>query len=1070
MSQQITLDQAFSSVTKAISNPPSNQPDPKKNQLLRKKRNLEIIERNYLIRRFYYPIRQNSEYELEAKTYSIFNHFDFDSPPYNKFSSIKNISANAFWFLICSNYFPYYANELIDQKEYIPEELKKLIDYINNNNISINKKNPNLGDKFNFLKNLKTLVNNFSKKKNNLNEKNNLFQTTSINPNLNSNNQNNSNIININENKSNINISNLSCTNNISSIKSLLENLIKYFEHENETNIPSKIKKDFLLTSNYNRDVRVPEDFELDIKYHTKSFKRFREEVLDKEEQNEEDENDDIVCYVCGDGEYEDDNLILYCSKCNMTVHQKCYGVLVIPEEDWICHLCRAFNDINICNNMECILCPNLGGAMKPCTLRKSTHSYKIMIKNRKNPFLKENNNKIINLNNNLINSISISDDNKDNKNMENNINNNIKNENNNNNNIHENNIFASDISQIPNRENLIPPNPNCIMNIINNNIKTNSSNNDLNSNSNNNNNNNNNNNLTNSLNNNSNNENNIMQNSNILDASCRSSNIKDSDSILSSSSNKINTKEENENNNNPINNNKNLLKKQSQNKRAHNEIYLSEKLAKENAWVHLSCALWLPELNLANFDLKEKIKGVENIPKKRLQEECNICLKCGYGPTIKCEKCDYHFHPECARRLKNFFLEINENENGETTFLAYCNKDAPPKHLKKYELIKQRKRDDIKKFSTLLQKDISSLNKLSDDKQYNIFHPYCYNVNNIEMKKIINEEKKIFKKIGKNNNSNENNNNYIYNNEILNESVKKSINNNSFNYEKSIELTSSEKKCLINAIREMLIDESNLTLEINSEDYSIKTNNNIKLTYDDILYPEKFSWCFLKENQYYLNGISNYETFKIFQSLIPNKIDYAKNILKEKISIPEKPKKHKIKIKQKNKTKKEEELKYCICNKNNKLDNNWVGCENENGKCPGNGWFHITCIPELQKYNIETFKNHFEHYYCPKCRELFKLVNVIKKVNEVNEINVPINLEENSNNINISINNNENSNMDLEFKKQESNIVECVNINNNEYKSEENNKNGNNNGICPMEIEEKIKEDNKDKIEDKTH
>ena len=1059
MSQQLTLDQAFSSVTKTMSNPPSNPPDPKKNQLLRKKRNLEIIERNYLIRRFYYPIRQNSEYELEAKTYSIFNHFDFDSPPYNKFSSIKNMSANAFWFLICSNYFPYYANELFDQKDYIPEELKKLIDFINNNNISINKKNANLGDKFNFVKNLKKIVSNFSKKKNNLNEKNNLFQTTSINPSLNSNNGNNSNIINLNENKSNINISNLSCTNNISSIKSLLENLIKFFEHENETNIPLKIKKDYLLTSNYNRDIRVPEDFELDIKYHTKSFKRFREEILDKDEQIEEDENDDIVCYVCGDGEYEDDNLILYCSKCNMTVHQKCYGVLVIPEEDWICHLCRAFNDINICNNMECILCPNLGGAMKPCTLRKSTHSYKIMIKNRKNPFLKENN-KNNNLNNNLINSISISEDNKDNKNMENIINHNSKNESNFNSNIHDSNLF-SDINQTPNRDNLTPPNANCIMNIIHSNIKTNTNNNDLNSN----------NNikdniiLTNSHN--SNNDNNIMQNSNILDASCKSSNIKDSDSILSSSSNKINTKEENENNinNNPINNNKNLLKKQSQNKKSHNEIYLSEKLAKENAWVHLSCALWLPELNLANFDLKEKIKGVENLPKKRLQEECNICLKCGYGPTIKCEKCDYHFHPECARRLKNFFLEINENENGETTFLAYCNKDAPPKHLKKYELIRQRKRDDIKKFSTLLQKDISSLNKLSDDKQYNIFHPYCYNANNIEMKKLINEEKKIFKKIGKNNSLNESNNNYIYNNEILNESVKKSI-NNSYNYEKNIELTSSEKKSLINAIREMLIDESNLTLEINSEDYSIKTNSTIKLTYDDILYPEKFSWCFLKENQYYLNGISNYETFKIFQNLIPNKFDYAKNILKEKITTPEKPKKHKNK--QKHKIKKEEEKnKFCICNKKN--DNNWVGCENENGKCPGKGWFHITCIPELQNYNIESFKNHFIHYYCPKCRELFKLVNVIKKENEVNEINVS-NHEENSNsnnnNINISINNNENNNMNLELKKQESNVVEFVNINN-EGKSEENNKTTNNKEECAMEIEENIKEENKDKKEE---
>jgi hypothetical protein len=257
---------------------------------------------------------------------------------------------------------------------------------------------------------------NFSKNKN-LNEKNNLFQTTNLSHNS------TSNIINLNENKPNINLSNLSCTNNISSIKTLLDNLIKYFEHENEVKILSKIKKEYLLTSNYNRDIRVPEDFELDIKYHTKSFDRFREEILDKEEQNEEDENDDIVCYVCGDGEYEDDNLILYCSKCNMTVHQKCYGVLVIPEEDWICHLCRAFNDINVCNNMECILCPNLGGAMKPCTLRKSSHSYKMMINNRKNPFLKDNNYKNLNINNNnnLINSIF--DENKDDKKMESNSN-----------------------------------------------------------------------------------------------------------------------------------------------------------------------------------------------------------------------------------------------------------------------------------------------------------------------------------------------------------------------------------------------------------------------------------------------------------------------------------------------------------------------------------------------------------------------------------------------------------------------------------------------------------------------
>jgi thiol-disulfide isomerase/thioredoxin len=1067
MSQQLTLEQVFAPAMKLASNPSSIQPDPKKNQHLRKKRNLEIIERNFLIRRFYYPIRQNSEYEMESKAYGILNHFDYDSPPYNKFSCIKNFSANAFWFLICSNYFPYFSNELIDQKECIPSELKKLIDYINTNNISsINKKNNY--EKFTFLKELKKIMKNFSKNKN-LNEKNNLFQTTNISHNS------TSNIINLNENKPNINLSNLSCTNNISSIKTLLDNLIKYFEHENEVKILSKIKKEYLLTSNYNRDIRVPEDFELDIKYHTKSFDRFREEILDKEEQNEEDENDDIVCYVCGDGEYEDDNLILYCSKCNMTVHQKCYGVLVIPEEDWICHLCRAFNDINVCNNMECILCPNLGGAMKPCTLRKSSHSYKMMIKNRKNPSLKDNNYKNLNINNNnnLINSIF--DENKDDKKMESNSN--LKSKNISNfsitTKIIENNICLSDMNsnQTPNIENLMSNNNtnndnNSNINIIANGSKnSNNNSNEMTSN---------NKNITNSPNNNSNNDkyNNNTNQHNNNSQSCHSSNInKDIDSIYSNSfSNKNITKDDNNNNNNtnPINNKNNQLLKKQQKSKSQNEIYLSDKVAKENAWVHLSCALWLPELNLANFEFKEKIKGVENLPKKRLQEICNICLKCGYGPTIKCEKCDYHFHPECARRLKKFFLEINENENGETSFLAYCNKDAPPKHLKKYELIKQRKRDEIKKFSSLIQKDISSLNKIPEDKQYNIFHAYCNNTNNIEIKKLINEEKKIFKKINKNNNLIESNSNFMCNSDpFFNESVKKNGNNNIFNnYEKNIELTSSEKKYLINAIREMLIEQSNLTLEINTNDYSIKQNNNIKFTFEDMTFPEKFSWCFLKESQDYLNGISNYETFKIYKNLIVNKGDFAKNILKEKIIIPEKPKKHKNKIRQKHKKINEEDSQYCICN-SNKPDP-WVGCDNDNGKCPGKMWYHLSCLPELKNYNIDYIKEHFVHYYCPKCREMFKFENEIKKEKEVNEINVPLNPEEvshNNINIDIAINNN----ADLELKKEESNIMECVDIFINEEKLDNNKKdNKENKETDIMNIEEKKEEENKEKNEDK--
>ena len=1042
MSQQLTIAESFAKAAKNLSSPAL---EPKKINHLRKKRNLDIIERNYILRRFYKPIDTNNEYETESKTYSILNHFEFDSPPYNKFSSIKNISANAFWFLFCSNYFPYLSNELIDQKEYIPDELKKLIDCMNSNLVPIKKNSPFI-EKFNFIKELKKIVQKYMKKKNTPGEKSNIFQTTSVNTSSTATPSTCSNSINLEESKNNINISNLSCTSNISSIKTLLENLIKYFEHENESKLLSKISKDFILTNNFNRDIRFPEDFELDIKYHTKSFEKLRDEILDKEEQDEEDENDDIVCYVCGDGEYEDDNLILYCSKCNMTVHQKCYGILVIPEEDWICHLCKAFNDVEMSKNMECILCSKLGGAMKPCTLKKSSHSYKIMVKNRKNPFLKDNNLKNINLNNNLINFITkeIKCENEENI-INSDINKNENKINNDNNTINENNKENISNTQIPQVQKQAPVNEinpqinntNSELNLANENSFFNTP-----------------------LNIPNNNNNNNTSNINISSPSLNSSNIiKETESIYSNSSFNNNKKEEKFESNTNLNSNSNINlpsipnqtsanNKKHVQKKQKTEIYLNDKIAHENAWVHLSCALWLPEISIKNFELKEKIQGVENISKKRLQEQCDICLKTGYGPTIKCEKCEYHFHPECARRLKRFYLEINENENAETTFLAYCNSDAPPKHLKKYELITKRKREDIKNFSNLIRKDISNLSKIPEDKQCNILNPYCFynginsNNNILDKKGILLDEKKILKKL---------NNNDIY----MNTDTSKK--NNFMNSNMKIELTSSEKKNLINAIRDMLIDESNLTLEINSEDYSIKQHNNINLIYEDTTYPEKFSWVLLKETQEYLNGISTFETFKIYQSIVTNKIDYAKIILKEKINFD--LKKNKIKQKKKKEKEKPKEEIYCSCRKVLQID--WIACDSGDKACPGNGWYHITHIDELKDLDRTSFENKFDKYYCPYCREKFGLKNVLKENSQENDNKIKENIEENNNDKNDKKNNN-----DIDIKKEKSEEIDFVNINNSNTTS--NNIENNNN--TKMEIEEEKntkKEESKDEIKE---
>ena len=1043
MSQQLTIAESFAKAVKKISNP---QPESRKAIHLRKKRNLDIIERNYIIRRFYKPIDANNEYETESKTYSILNNFEFDSPPYNKFSCIKNISANAFWFLFCSNYFPYLSNELIDLKEYIPDELKKLIDCLNSNLVPI-KKNSNYLEKFDFSKELKKIVEKFSKKKNETKEKNNIFQTTSVNSSSTTPSS-SSNLINLDETKTNINISNLSCTSNISSIKILFENLIKYFEQKNSSTILSKITKDFILTNNFNRDNRIPEEIELDIKYQTKSFKRLREEIFDKEEQDEEDENDDIVCFVCGDGEYEDDNLILYCSKCNMTVHQKCYGILVVPEGDWICHLCLAFDNVEISKNMECILCPKLGGAMKPCTLKKSSNSYKVMIKNRKSPFLKDNNLKNINLNNNLINFNS--NEIKDEKNAEDIINDeNSKNENKINN-INENhNEINSNISnsQIP--EVAKSTNSNQINNPINNTINDfNSSTNipifntPININ------------ISNNANPNTNNNNN---NINISSPSLNSSNIiKETESICSNSSFNNNKKSEKfESNTNLIsssninlpnvhnNSSTNLPSKKHQQKKQKTEIYLNEKIAKENAWVHLSCALWLPEITIKNFDTKEKIQGVENISKKRLQEKCDICLKIGYGPTIKCEKCDYRFHPECARRLKRFYLEINENEKAETTFLAYCHGDAPPKNLKKYELIKQRKRDDIKKFSNLIRKDLGNLSKIPEDKQCNIINPYCHCNNSNDNF----DEKKILKKL--NNDFN------------MKEDTNKKNNNVSNNTK--IELTGSEKKNLINAIREMLIDQSNLTLEINSEDYSIKEYNNINFKFDHINYPERFSWPLLKQSQEYLNGISPFETFKYYRSIVKNEADYTKIILKQKI----KPNSKKILVTQIIPNKE----KFCICDSS--IDQNWIMCESDSKKyCPGNHWYHVSCMAELKDYGVFNridAENIIDKYYCSYCRKNYGLKISLKNKEKKEEKNEEKNNNDNDKNeINTDIKN-QNINKELESNKKESKVIDYVNIN--DYKENENKTKieiNSNENETKMEIEEENKKNENEKKEEK--
>ncbi|KAF0300793.1 PHD finger protein rhinoceros [Amphibalanus amphitrite] len=69
--------------------------------------------------------------------------------------------------------------------------------------------------------------------------------------------------------------------------------------------------------------------------------------------------DESVVCDVCRQPDSEEENEMVFCDKCNICVHQMCYGITSIPDGSWLCKTCA----LGI--KPECVLCPNKGGAMK---------------------------------------------------------------------------------------------------------------------------------------------------------------------------------------------------------------------------------------------------------------------------------------------------------------------------------------------------------------------------------------------------------------------------------------------------------------------------------------------------------------------------------------------------------------------------------------------------------------------------------------------------------------------------------------------------------------------------------
>ena len=61
--------------------------------------------------------------------------------------------------------------------------------------------------------------------------------------------------------------------------------------------------------------------------------------------EDELDADEYVVCAVCFDSSSPEDNPVLYCDRCNLTVHKICYGLQSVPDGDFFCQHCEHLRD-----------------------------------------------------------------------------------------------------------------------------------------------------------------------------------------------------------------------------------------------------------------------------------------------------------------------------------------------------------------------------------------------------------------------------------------------------------------------------------------------------------------------------------------------------------------------------------------------------------------------------------------------------------------------------------------------------------------------------------------------------
>jgi len=308
---------------KNLLNTETNSSDKK---LLGNKRVNCSLSENFIFRKAL-STNLNGNYEKIASIYRNIFSFNWDD---EKISKMKNSPRNfivnlvpymtpsAFWFYVSSQYFPFISNEFFNNSEELKTIFEMLIEKFSYGKSL--KKNTHLFNKKNFLYDIVSLIYPDAIREENTNPDK-------------ENRQNNENVtikykFELNNTKKSVSVDKM-----ISDIESILKEIDLYNER-NLDELSQRISqnKDFICTDNPDKEHTIDyENILTDIKYYSDVLQKYHDYLLEKHNNNikiketaevltkfEDEQNktvpDDVVCAICNSGDYEDNDLIVFCS------------------------------------------------------------------------------------------------------------------------------------------------------------------------------------------------------------------------------------------------------------------------------------------------------------------------------------------------------------------------------------------------------------------------------------------------------------------------------------------------------------------------------------------------------------------------------------------------------------------------------------------------------------------------------------------------------------------------------------------------------------------------------------